>query len=591
MAKFQIDLKTATDDQIKAAFDDAKSREASLREGIDGLTGAEKLARLEEIQAVRAEQEELIGEVSTRQDSAAQAAREAEILASLEKDLNLPEAPAPAAETPAEPAPVEPTAPAEPVMSEAQAGELVAAVASAGTTPAAPQAPAAAATTITERPRPAWTAGVGAVGVNAGHPVDEDHLMDSFNQMIHRASRGEVFPKTIVASLAQFDPKASGLLSRHNTPEVNTALMQEAYDEYAARVTNPAMTASPVCQPFDVIESYPEASFKGTPFTDAIPQRGGADRLGWTFYTPWTMADVVELNDAALTDPMFQVYDPDEQDDIGDGVGQHLKYVVDLGCPTTDEVEFDEIVAGFRVRYQTQVSNPESLNQLMGKIRAYQARRREWYYMGKFDAIAAGYGTEDSPVTTPYGSLPGVADVLLRLYLSSTYDERLNDSQGVVFVPRGLLAGIDLDAMNAAYRSEMLADLQAFLSARVNVRLVEVFENHPSQAGAIRPNGKPFAGALPAAGSSGNTLAAMNCIYRLRVMYPQGILAGSTGKLETGWESSPELLRQNKLQMFSREFVSFARWGEQPQSYLDVALPHNGSRAGFATPFSCSFSS
>lgn len=588
MAKFQIDLKTATDEQIRAAFDDAKAREAAAREGIDGLSGADKLARLEEIDAIRAEQTELIGEVSARQDSAALAAREAELLAKLETELALPEAPA-APEPVAEVTP-EPVAEVTPEPTPEAVGELVGA-AVASMTPPAPQTPAQAATNITERPAPAWVAGVGAVGRNAGQVMSDDDMLEAINHAIHRAGRGEVVPATIIASLNQFDSKAKGLLSRENTAEVNTALMREAYDEYAARVANPAMTASPVCTPFDVIESYPEDSYKGTPFTDLIPQRGGASRLGWTFYVPWTMADVVELNDANGNDPMFQVYDPDEQDDIGDGVGQHLKYVVDLGCPTTDDVTFDEIVAGFRIRYQTQVSNPESLQQLMGKIRAYQARRREWYYMGKFDAVAAGYGTEDSPVTTPYGSIPGVADVLLRLYLSSTYDERLNDSEGVVAVPRGLLAGIDMDAMNAAYRSEMLSDLQSFLRARVNVRLVEVYDNHPSQAGAIRPNGKPVAGALPAAGSSGNTLAAMNCVYRLRVMYPQGILAGSTGKLETGWETSPELLRMNKLQMFSREFVAFARWGEQPQSYLDVALPHNGSRAGFATPFSCSFTS
>ena len=105
-------------------------------------------------------------------------------------------------------------------------------------------------------------------------------------------------------------------------------------------------------------------------------------------------------------------------------------------------------------------------------------------------------------------------------------------------------------------------------------------------ASAAGEPGVPFA-ALNAAGAAAIPLPVVGAEYRVRLVEPAGGLYAETGQVDTGVQRSPDLMRQNKAQMFAEQGFLLVKHGPQPWFSLDVELCDNGARAGLIDPFDC----
>jgi hypothetical protein len=141
---------------------------------------------------------------------------------------------------------------------------------------------------------------------------------------------------------------------------------------------------------------------------------------------------------------------------------------------------------------------------------------------------------------------------------------------------KGHLTSQDAGAVAEYVRSEAAA-------AGWNIRLIDLDDVSMNESAPFNTLPAPDVSTgtpLPGLGGSGHP-------FRVHVIPPESALYASTGEINTGVERSPELLRQNRAQYFSEEFLFLTKHGCYPWFTLDLTLCPNGGRAALVTPYSC----
>lgn len=459
------------------------------------------------------------------------------------------------------------------VIAEAEAIADAGALAGAGAVTASlhDQRPVVAG--LSERPSVDYQAGGGQTTFSQGTTLDFAQIGQAISA-IQSAGRAE--GSGIVASLPGFDV-TQGMLHEVLTTRMSatdaTAAINETVEAHAKRrkliiegrldEIDPVTAA--ICTPLDIIRDVPECGVTDTPFSDIFPQRG-IGRLGFQYFPQMALID---------TDPNVNIWTEDDQGDVDEADPATWKRSPLIECLPAVSVTAEELVASAQVDNSTQISQPEQVVQFMHKLAVQRSRRREQYLQGKFDATASGY-----TLTADYGAMVGLlstGELLERL----VYGERLDEGDYDLVLEPGHFRKLLLDE-DARVFGDTLASRKAGVIAKIKDELgvgqVIVLRDFRTGGGYADLN------------APGDAAVAMPRLYdsnRVRFVPTSAYIFGATGEDSTGWETDPQLTRQNRMQWFSKEWLLLAKHGCHPAAFIDLTSCASGSRANGIEPVDC----
>lgn len=574
-----------------STLDEATARElhASLENRYQEIRGQDGLgaAQLEQLRQIRQTQGRLVERVTAIH---AEAADVENGLAEVDQPIALPDPPQ-AQTPPADAAPVpdagQPPAAENqgtPAMPAAQAAGLTAAQIASARTPQTPAAQKPAGTPA--RPRANYVAGAGSVDVQQGQVVDFERIGLMVDSAKHRLDGrgGEV--QAFVAGLPAFEDQANDLpvpvLSANASASQNDRLIRDAVDDWklrTGRVTGEQLgRTAAICDPLDIIREIPDCSTDRDPFGDSLPQRP-AGRLGFQF-TPSILLSAVDAGVQAG-------WDDADQAAVNPADVETWKPCVDITCPTPTNVRAEAVTACVRFDVTTEMSSPERVQDVMSKLAALRVRKRTVRLLAIADALSSHYTFTSQ---FGYGAFPALIEGAMSTIARAVYAERIEQGDYNVYLPPGLVEMLATDLVGRAF-----GDPEALAQAQQSVvDLVENITGLRTVRLLDEVAGNPFA-ALNAPGDAAEALPRLNELadlsnvraFSVRFIAPEAALYFSTGEERTGIEASPELMRQNKRQWFSEEFVGLAKHGCHPWFRVDMTLCPNGARTGFNTPVAC----
>jgi hypothetical protein len=374
----------------------------------------------------------------------------------------------------------------------------------------------------------------------------------------------------VVASLPDFESTPDlgvAVLSTRRTAEQNTADINETVDAWRQAREGKLPRTAAICAPLDILRDIPRCGVVSTPVADLFPQRP-ISRLGFQYIPQMELAD---------TDSGVAVWTQADQDLIDDDDSSTWKPVVDIVCADPILVRADEITVGARVDNSTEMSQPEHVEEFMHKLAVQRARRREQYILGELDALSSAY-----TYTSNYGALSGLLDAINSLLPRLTYGERLDEGDYDLVLEPGHMQKLFNDENSRVYGDTTAARKAAILAKlkdECGVSRIVVSRD-------FRTGGFTY-GAVNPPGDSADALPTLQDANRVRLVPSSAFLYGATGEQATGWQTDPQLVRQNRTQWFSTEWVLLAKHGCHPAAFIDVLACGNGSRANGIAPVNC----
>lgn len=560
-----VDLTQLTESELRARHAELSASIESERDG--ELTPARAL-QINQLREQRNEVVRAVNALTTFEPVADEAIAEAPAEAAEAADSDTSEA------TAAEDTSTEETAVDTPDQGDSDivaAAEAIAEGASpemavvAGARPTAPAVPT--------RPRTAYVAGAGQRQFSQGYELDFEGLARAWDSRKDLRPGPDGAPEqAIVANLPGFDSteglSISMLHSGQSTLD-NDRLIAESVAAHMAKRKGDPMTAhvAAICEPLDIIREIPECGEVDTPFTNSFPGRP-IGRLGFTFTRAGT---------AASTDGAIKEWAQSDQDSVDEADPSTWKPCIPITCATPDTVTAEEFTTCVSVDSSTEMSSPERVKDFMHKLRVQRARRREQVQLTAFDATASGYTFEGY---NGYGSIPTLVAAVEQMMPQLAYPERLDETDWDIFLEPGLCQKLTIDRHNignpaemAAAREETIQWLRSYLG-RSFVELRDFKGSNPFQA-------------IPDLGQE-DPLEDLPAVDRIRFVPTMAYIYGSTGEESTGWQTDPQLVRQNKKQAFTAEWHLLAKHGCHPAAYIDLTNTPDGGRAGLVTPFGSS---
>lgn len=429
-------------------------------------------------------------------------------------------------------------------------------VASAGERPVAPAAQ------THERVRVAYVAGAGQNAFTQGVDLDMAGLARAWDSKRHIQPAGDAPVSAVVASLPAFEDTPGlpvEVLTHRNTAEQNDAIVAAAVAEWReARSGGPLARTAAICSPLDIIREIPEVGTDETPFASAFPSRP-VGRLGFQFTQPASIAS---------TNGAITVWTESNQNSVDPDDSATWKPCVNIACSSPTEVKAEELVTCATVDSSTQMSSPERVAEFMHLLGVQRSRRREQYLLGKFDATASAYTFAGT-----YGALPSLIQAVATLLPQLLYVEREDVANYDLVLEPGHFAKLSYDETNKAYTDP--ADVKAALASALGLNVIVLRDFK-----AASPFQTP-----PTPGGASATLAEIPDTNVVRIVPSGAYIYGSTGEESTGWQTDPQLARQNRQQAFSVEWLMLAKHGGSPAATISVTAVGNGSRACCTTAF------
>ena len=295
----------------------------------------------------------------------------------------------------------------------------------------------------------------------------------------------------------------------------------------------------------------PEVGTDETPFASAFPSRP-VGRLGFQFTQPASIAS---------TNGAITVWTESNQNSVDPADSSTWKPCVNIACSSPTEVKAEELVTCATVDSSTQMSSPERVAEFMHLLGVQRSRRREQYLLGKFDATASAYTFAGT-----YGALPSLIQAVATLLPQLLYVEREDVANYDLVLEPGHFAKLSYDETNKAYTDP--ADVKAALASALGLNVIVLRDFK-----AASPFQTP-----PTPGGASATLAEIPDTNVVRIVPSGAYIYGSTGEESTGWQTDPQLARQNRQQAFSAEWLMLAKHGGSPAATISVTAVGNGSR-------------
>lgn len=485
------------------------------------------------------------------------------------------------------------------------AGELVGAGVGA-VTASSPVAPPVSMPTRL-RPKVGYIAQGGQAVFNQGAELNFEQIGQAMESVrTRRPGPGGEPTSGVIASLPEFGSTEGydmEILTRNTTPERATALIQESAAAWklqraAQRAAGGGVTASlsdhsaitaslpahvrddlptdeqggtdwavvaAICEPLDIQREIPHCGITDTPFADQFPSRP-IGRLGFQFYPAISMAE---------TEEGITWWTQGDQDAIEEDDSSTWKPTVDITCAETVPVKAEELTASARVDDSTEMSSPERVAEFMHKLSVARARIREKYVITKYDATASAFTATYDKI----GAFPAFLDAINTLLPQLVYGERLDPGDYNLWLEPGHL-------------ERLMNDENAKLFSDTDTgRRAEVIRKIEDETGAMVKVLLDFKGAgfdaLPDPGDAAVELPPLPDSNRVRLVPAGDYLYAATGEQSTGWMTDGRLVRMNKKQWFSKEWLLIAKWGCAPAAFVDIASCANGARAAGVAPATC----
>lgn len=438
------------------------------------------------------------------------------------------------------------------------------------------------------------TAGAGSSILQQGEEVGFEALGRMVTEESRMRSGGA--QKVFLAAVNPFEAlegMSDQMLGRHHSAERNTEIIHLARDEYLARRNgDPVPQTAAICEPFDIIRTIPDCVEASEPFSNSLPSRP-IGRLGFQFIPSMSINDFGVAATTDITDAIsgslgagLQIWGEAEQATVDPDDSSTWKPCAFVDCPDVDTVTAEAITACFTFDNTTDMSSPERIQDALSKITARKARLKTERLL----QIAEGF-SHHFRMTGPYGALPGFIEGLIFTLAQGGYTERLEDGTPYnVYTPPGLLEMLVVDRANKGYLTSVeQQDVASYVKSEAaaagwNISLIDLNDVSLDEDAPFNPLPAVSVGSaatpLPGLGGSAHP-------SRVHIISPESVLYGSTGEINVGIERSPELMRQNRAQWFEEEYVMLTKHGCHPWFYVDFTLCPNGSRAGLATPYTC----
>ena len=202
---------------------------------------------------------------------------------------------------------------------------------------------------------------------------------------------------------------------------------------------------------------------------------------------------------------------------------------------------------------------PGRVAEFMHLLGVQRSHRREQYLLGKFDATASAYTFAGT-----YGALPSLIQAVATLLPQLLYVEREDVANYDLVLEPGHFAKLSYDETNKAYTDP--ADVKAALASALGLNVIvlrdfkaaSLFQTPPPRVERRRrwprsPTPTWCGSCRPAPTSTGRPARS------------------------TGWQTDPQLARQNRQQAFSAEWLMLAKHGGSPAATISVTAVGNGS--------------
>lgn len=532
-------------------------------------------AQIDQLKGYREAQKRIADEVTRRR---AEVAENAEALKALDETVGLPgDEPDPEdAETPAEPAET-PAEPATPADAAAPAPEAIAASLTAGGVAGARQPQTAA----EKAPAPAKTrprAPMQAAASQTVVPYQQEVTLGDIGRIADKV-KSDLRPvrevvRAYVASVPAFEDMGDlgqELLSTANGAQRNDALIREAVEAFQARraerLGRPAVKTAAICDPLDIIREIPDYVSQADPLSGAFPSRG-MTRLGFNFTPAVSLAAVAAGTQFGWDDTDQASVDPTDPDT--------WKPCLDATCPSPCTITAVASTGCLTFDVTTEMSNPERIRDLMSKLTALRIRDRTIGLLDLIDGLSV-----DFTKTGSYSLLPDTIYAIGKVLPRLLYAERLDAEDYTLFLPPGFAESLVIDKNGKEFADSAELSQQADAAARSLGALfgLEVIR--------LRDETDALFDALPAVATP-TALDDGPCAWPLRLVHTPSALYGSTGVIDTGVQSDPQLARQNKRQWFQEEFVLLTKHGSPPWAKITLTSASSGSRAAASTKLTCS---
>lgn len=562
------DLGTLNDDELRGIHAELQGLYEVDRAGILSPAMRERLTD------IRARQARIASELTER----------IAVANDLDTTPDLPEVPEPAEEsapeTP-EPAPEEVPADLAPATASVEDIDIAAAVIGGRDTVSGPS-PEGSPARPTERL--VATAGLGGDTLSGDDGTIDYTAMTSVLDRGMEKIKDQSEARLTVARLAGFDPTTEGPFLGDSAQE-NTRLWRESAEQWRERFdanfvpggdgAGSMARVAAICDPLDIIREIPMDVDASEPFSDSLPSRA-AGRLGFQFIPPLALSSVSSGVD---------IFDETDQAAVDPTNSATWKPCVAITCGTATTVRAEAVTACMSFPLTLDMSSPERVRDAMAKIRGFKARAKTARLLTIADTLSHHF-----EATAPYGALDGLIHIILTTLEQGEYPNRLGDGTPYIFyAPPGLLSSLVIDlehetALDNARRQRAAAYIEtSCANAGKNVMVVDLDDVATADAA-------PFA-TLPAVGAAGKAalpnMGGTTRPFKARLIAPEGALYFSTGELEAGVETSPDLHRQNRRQWFMEEFVGLAKPGSHPWYTLHLIICPNGTRAALTTAYAC----
>lgn len=487
----------------------------------DDLSSKDKLEKLE---ALKVERDELVAAQSVKELAEAfeAPAVEEEEAPAVEADADSDEA-APADDADATPETTE-EAPAEELTTEKVAEAVAAAATDAPTT------------NPVEDAKPALVASADYQGMTTGSDI-------TIKQMarVHRAASQSENASQPFGHIRIFEPDTH-TLSANNSAHKNTAIMASSQDRPASLTA-----AACFCGPDEAVKDIDDLSQTNRPVQDLFSVSSTSGRFNY-----------VRPIDIATADNGTAIWECTDQDAIDPGNEATWKQCVDLECENEITVEPHNIYQCANISVQTQMSNPQLVDNLLHKLAVSYARRAEQKLL---DEIVS-----ESHVFTVSSADTGTASLLGNLELVGgqlpalrTFENRHSLDGWVAVLSPSLSKSLYADQHLRGGKDTRLSDeISAQIRESLGVsQLVSALDVDSSGVAAYTA----AIGALPAVGQAnatpwvpGTNNVAEHSVY---IFHPDAFRHGSSDVVDAGFIRDGDLARRNQVRYFfeGQEFL------------------------------------
>lgn len=247
-------------------------------------------------------------------------------------------------------------------------------------------------------------------------------------------------------------------------------------------------------------------------------------------------------------------------------------------CPSTVTVTAYFLWRALRVSIEDQMSRPQYVDNMTTLMEAMLARTAEGALLQTFDAWSFQRTVPNVP---GYGALQQMVWGINHAIEWAASGARINRQEYDLIVPSAALTALRLDAI---FAGEDPASVERTLLNEIGGRIVVTSdfgaEGNPMLPMPVQPH--------PDAphGGNGTALPPMPNTWTIRLLPISDFSWGSTGVVDYGLETSPELRRQNAAMYFGESAEICYKTGARPSFTLTFeGVVANGARADRVAPF------